>query len=162
MVDISTALDQLSRLKRNNQYTLTVSNLMASISVLSVTGKEILNQPWRYEVIVTSPHKNIMIESILSQKATLTFNPASIFNMSKRISSLDNPLQTRILHGVVREFSQIAFNKDETHYKVVLEPRLYLNLGCRCSTYIVIVLFIRIKASLQSLKRCCVSMISQA
>lgn len=126
MVDISTALDQLSRLKRNNQYTLTVSNLMASISVLSVTGKEILNQPWRYEVIVTSPHKNIMIESILSQKATLTFNPASIFNMSKRISSLDNPLQTRILHGVVREFSQIAFNKDETHYKVVLEPRLSL------------------------------------
>lgn len=126
MVDIPIAFDQLGKLKASNQYTLTIDNLNSSLSVLSLTGEETLNQPWRYEVIVTSTDKSILVQSVLAQKATLTFNPKLSFNITKTITFSDNHIKERLLHGVVSEFSQIAVNKEEAHYKIVLEPRLVL------------------------------------
>ena len=126
MVDISTTLDQLGKLNRINQYTLTINNLIYSISVLSVTGKETLNQPWRYDIIFTCPDKQIPISSILSQSASLTFHEQGIAKQLIKISSLQKTTQSRTLYGIITQFSLLSVSNDEARYQVVLGPRLSL------------------------------------
>ncbi|WP_392553405.1 type VI secretion system tip protein VgrG [Orbus wheelerorum] len=108
----------------NNHYTLTIDQLDAATSVLAINSHEALNQLWCYEVIFTSENKLITIESVLSQKASLIFQPKSLLQNISKISSLDRPLQPRTLYGVVTKFSQIAINKEQAQYCIILEPRL--------------------------------------
>ena len=61
----------------NNRYTLKLSDL-SSLSIVSVVGRESLNTPWRYEIIFTSPNKQLRINHLLSQPASLTFEAPSL------------------------------------------------------------------------------------
>ncbi|WP_392560379.1 type VI secretion system Vgr family protein [Orbus mooreae] len=112
----------------NNHYKLTIEglNLSTRLSVLSLDGHEALNQPWRYEITFTSTDKQIPIHAVLSQSASLTFEAPNFAKQLTKISSLEKPVQSRILYGVITEFSLLAVSKDEARYRVVLQPRLAL------------------------------------
>ncbi|XKM12784.1 type VI secretion system tip protein VgrG [Orbaceae bacterium ac157xtp] len=122
--DTASALTKI--LPTHNRYTLQVDGLIAPLSVFSIKGDEALNKPWRYEVEFTSTHKNLEVSQLLSQPASLSFNPDVINEFVNQISSLDVPQAPRTLYGVVTEFSQLSVNKDEALYRVTLQPRLAL------------------------------------
>ncbi|WP_392553086.1 type VI secretion system tip protein VgrG [Orbus wheelerorum] len=111
---------------RNNRYSLSITDMLSPISVLSIQGHEQLNQPWHYAITFTSRDKQIRISSALSQSASLAFLAPNFTPQVTQISSLDKPATNRTLYGVVTEFSQLSVNKDEAHYRVVLQPRLAL------------------------------------
>ena len=109
-----------------NHYILSIDSVDASaeISVLSIEGKEELNQPWRYTINFNSPNKHIAIDSVLSQPASLTFQSANLIEQLIEISGLiDKP---RTLYGIITEFSLISMSQEQAQYRVVLEPRVAL------------------------------------
>lgn len=112
----------------NNQYTLKIDGLHSSagLSVLSIEGQASLNQPWRYEISFTCADKQIPINSVLSQSASLTFEAPSLTAQVAQISSLEKPTLPRTLYGIVTEFSLLSISKEEARYRVVLQPRLAL------------------------------------
>ena len=110
----------------SNHYILSIDNVdaTAEISVLSIEGKEELNQPWRYTINFNSPNKHIAIDSVLSQPASLTFQSANLIEQLIEISGLiDKP---RTLYGIITEFSLISMSQEQAQYRVVLEPRVAL------------------------------------
>ncbi|WP_392562254.1 type VI secretion system tip protein VgrG [Orbus sturtevantii] len=126
---LDTALDSLTNAlstQQHNRYSLTLLGLSSALSVLSVHGNEALNQLWRYEIIVTSLDPHITIDSVLNQPAQFSFLAPNLLTQVTHISSLDKPAMPRTLYGVVTEFAQLSVNKDEAHYRLVLQPRLAL------------------------------------
>ncbi|WP_392563926.1 type VI secretion system tip protein VgrG [Orbus wheelerorum] len=123
--ELSYALNTLAS-GRNNRYSLSITDMLSPISVLSVDGHEYLNQPWRYEIIFTSRDHHIPIDIVLTQSARFTFLAPNLIEYVTQISSLDKPATNRSLYGIVTEFSQLSVNKDEAHYRVILQPRLAL------------------------------------
>ncbi|WP_392562404.1 type VI secretion system tip protein VgrG [Orbus sturtevantii] len=126
---LDTALDSLTgtlSTQQHNKYALTLSGLSSALSVLSVQGNEALNQPWRYEIIVTSLDPHISIDSVLNQPAQFSFLAPNLLTQVTHISSLDKPAMPRTLYGLVTEFAQLSVNKDQAHYRLVLQPRLAL------------------------------------
>ncbi|XKM14298.1 type VI secretion system tip protein VgrG [Orbaceae bacterium ac157xtp] len=122
--DTASALTKI--LPTHNRYTLQIDGLNAPLSIFSLKGDEALNNPWCYEVEFTSTSKNLEVSQLLSQPASLSFNPDVINEFVNQISSLDVPQAPRTLYGVVTEFSQLSVNKDEALYRVTLQPRLAL------------------------------------
>ena len=112
----------------HNRYQLAINGLPSTttLSVLSISGREDLNQPWRYEINFTCTDKQIPVDAILRQSASLTFQTPHIAEQLTKISSLEKPQPPRTLYGVITEFSLLSINKDEAHYQVVLQPRLAL------------------------------------
>ncbi|MWP46017.1 type VI secretion system Vgr family protein [Gilliamella sp. Pas-s27] len=125
---LASHVDLLGKTKPLNRYSLSIDGLEVTteISVLSLEGKEQLNQPWKYTINFTSQNKQILIDSVLSQKASLTFHPNSLPITLTQISSLDIEDKPRTLYGVITEFSFVSMSEDQAHYRVVLEPRLAL------------------------------------
>ena len=129
-------IDSLSSLAGNlltghsaqNNYSLSIDgvDLLTTISILSLEGKEELNQPWQYAIHFTSPNKHISIDSILNQTASLTFHPRQLPLKLTQISSLDKLDKSRTIYGVITEFSLVSMSKDEAHYCVTLVPRIAL------------------------------------
>lgn len=111
-----------------NNYSLSIDKLNSTsdISVLSLEGKEELNYPWRYLVNFTSQNKQISIDSVLSQSASITFHPRSLPLHLTQISSLDVLDKSRTIYGVITEFSLLSISEDEAHYQILLEPRVGL------------------------------------
>lgn len=111
-----------------NNYSLSIERLDASsnISILSIEGKEQINQPWRYIINLTSQNKQISINSVLSQAASLTFHPRGKSLELKQISSQDIHDKPRTIYGVITEFSLVSMSEDQAQYRVVLEPRIAL------------------------------------
>jgi type VI secretion system secreted protein VgrG len=122
---IETDSSELS-LEKSKCYTLQIENSDLFLPILSINGEQQLNQLWRYEIIVTSNHRQLQVETILAQKAILTFQPPSSPSPLKKFSSSTMSSLPRTLYGIITEFSQIAVNKQQVSYKVVLEPRLAL------------------------------------
>jgi type VI secretion system secreted protein VgrG len=99
---------------------------LSELSVLCLKTQETLNKPWRYEIIFTSNNKQLTADAILTQKASLTFQPKPHHLLSMQLSTLTLPTLPRTLHGVITEFSQLSVNKQQAQYKVILAPRLAL------------------------------------
>ncbi|WP_294615543.1 type VI secretion system Vgr family protein [uncultured Gilliamella sp.] len=111
----------------HNRYTLTVESVSSPVSVLYIEGEEQLNQPWRYTISFTSSDKALSIDSLLNQKASLSFNPVinkSLGSAIRSLSDFPSVSDTRTLYGVITAFNQLSVNKDEAHYQVTLSPRL--------------------------------------
>ena len=111
-----------------NNYSLSIDgvDLLTTISILSLEGKEELNQPWQYTIHFTTPNKHISIDTILNQSASLTFHPRHLPLQLTQISSLDKLDKSRTIYGVITEFSLVSMSKDEAHYCVTLVPRIAL------------------------------------
>jgi type VI secretion system secreted protein VgrG len=122
----SDLLTPMSSSTTSNAYILKITNKHLPFSILSINGTASLNQPWRYEIVVTSSDTQIQVDAILAQHATLTFQPPLRPILLNTLSSLTPPTLPRTLYGVITEFSQIAVNRQEARYKLVLEPRLAL------------------------------------
>jgi type VI secretion system secreted protein VgrG len=122
------SLSLLTGKKTFNNYSLSFDKLDVSteISVLSLQGKETLNQPWQYLIEFTSPDTSIAINSVLSQPASLTFHPQNLPLSLNRISSLDVLDKPKTRYGVITEFSLVSMNKEQAHYRVLLAPRMAL------------------------------------
>ncbi|TEA26640.1 contractile injection system protein, VgrG/Pvc8 family, partial [Candidatus Schmidhempelia bombi] len=114
------------QLTNSNNYTLQIDGITSLLFMHTVTGQETLNKPWRYEIIFTSSDKQIATDAILTQKASLTFQPKPHHLLSMQLSTLTLPTLPRTLHGVITEFSQLSVNKQQAQYKVILAPRLAL------------------------------------
>jgi type VI secretion system secreted protein VgrG len=114
-----------------NHYSLSIESLALSsnISILSIEGIEALNQPWQYIINFNSSDKLISIDSVLSQSASLTFHPEILSSLSSKINKLSSlyPLdKAKTLYGVITQFNLVSMNKDQAHYRIVLEPRMAL------------------------------------
>ncbi|WP_082209378.1 type VI secretion system Vgr family protein [Gilliamella sp. wkB171] len=125
----------------HNRYTLTIEALGSAISVLDVSSDETLNQPWHYRISFTSSDKHLTLDSVLNQKAAFIFHPANNFDIVSKVTQTLNTLSafaplessltdllssgdSRIVYGVITEFSQLSVNKEQAHYQVVLSSVL--------------------------------------
>ena len=128
MDQLTNSLVSLSGRLSHNNYSLSVdgSDVLSSISVVSIKGHERLNEPWQYQIDFTSEDKQISIASMLSQAASLTFHPNQSPLQVTQISSFDHVAKTRKLYGIITEFSLVSISEDEARYRVKLEPRMAL------------------------------------
>ena len=128
MDQLTNSLVSLSGRLSHNNYSLSVdgSDVLSSISVVSIKGHERLNEPWQYQIDFTSEDKQISIASMLSQTASLTFHPNQSPLQVAQISSFDHVAKTRKLYGIITEFSLVSISEDEARYRVKLEPRMAL------------------------------------
>lgn len=122
-------INGLSGAVAQNRYILTIEELNSPISILKVKSEEQLNQPWRYTITFTSADKTLSNETFLNKNASFSFNPATNNTINSTIQSLidltyGNDNNQRKIFGIITEFNQLSFNKDEAHYQVVLSPRL--------------------------------------
>lgn len=125
-------LDGISSLvnsKATNHYSLAIDGFSSTseLSVLSIEGREVLNQPWQYIISFTCSNKQIDINSVLTRSASISFYPNS--NLPKQLSQFSSYAQTeknKTLYGVITEFSLLSISKDEARYQVVLQLRLAL------------------------------------
>ena len=64
----------------SNRYHSTIDgqSTTTTLSVLSLSGQEDLNQPWRYEINFTYTDKQITVDAILRQSDSLTFQKTHI------------------------------------------------------------------------------------
>ncbi|OCG18820.1 hypothetical protein A9G24_11290, partial [Gilliamella sp. App6-5] len=74
----------------------------------------------------TSTNRQISIDSVLSQTASLTFHPNPLPLTLTQISSLDIEDKPRTLYGVITEFSFVSMSEDQAHYRVVFESKVAL------------------------------------
>ena len=104
-----------------NHYSLSIDQLdeLTILSIYSINGQESLNEPWHYEITFTSTNKQIDINSILNQPASLTFHAPNSIKQLIQLSSLTSPAQNRTIYGVITEFSLISVSKDEARYQVI-------------------------------------------
>ncbi|WP_081296712.1 MULTISPECIES: type VI secretion system Vgr family protein [unclassified Gilliamella] len=125
---LASHLDSLARITPMNRYSFSIDGLdmTTEISVLSLEGKEQLNQPWQYCIDFTSTNRQISIDSVLSQTASLTFHPNPLPLTLTQISSLDIEDKPRTLYGVITEFSFVSMSEDQAHYRVVFESKVAL------------------------------------
>ena len=131
MDSIQSIVNSVSSLVNNkmlNHFSLSIDgfSLVSELSVLSVEGKEVLDQPWQYCINFTTQDKQIDINTILSHPASLTFHPQTLPKQLMQLSSLTLTEKAKTLYGVITEFSLLSMNKDEARYQVILEPRLAL------------------------------------
>ncbi|WP_294833140.1 type VI secretion system Vgr family protein [uncultured Gilliamella sp.] len=122
-------INGLSGAVAQNRYTLTIEELNSPISILKVKSEEQLNQPWRYTITFTCADKTLSNETFLNKNASFSFNPATNNTINSTIQSLidltyGNDSNQRKIFGIITEFNQLSFNKDEAQYQVVLSPRL--------------------------------------
>ena len=135
---LMTGIASLAKNVHHNYYSLSIDrlNALTQLSVVSLNGQEVLNEPWHYEITFTSPEKQLDINAILKQPASLTFYAPALIKQPTGISSLDQPAKTRTIHGVITEFSLISVSKEETCYQVILKPRVALLANeHRCAIY---------------------------
>ena len=85
-----------------NQYSLSIDHLdkLTTLSIYSIIGNESLNEPWHYEITFTSSNKQIDINSILNQPASLTFHAPNPIKQLVHLNSLTPLAQNRTIYGV--------------------------------------------------------------
>ena len=131
-------IGSLANSSQLNQYSLSIDQLndLTMLSIYSIDGHESLNEPWYYKITFTSTNKQIDINSILNQPASLTFHAPDPLKQLIQLSSLTAPAQNRTIYGVITEFSLISVSKDEARYQVILNSRLALLANeHRCAIY---------------------------
>ncbi|GFZ98818.1 type VI secretion system Vgr family protein [Dyella caseinilytica] len=111
-------------------YHLSITGTPALLSVLSFKGEEPLSTPYRFEIDVTSSFADLTTASILGKTASFAIQPIDLTVMSlaslvgELANTLASPAPARVFHGLITEFHQISTSADQTHYRLVLEPRL--------------------------------------
>ncbi|MTH48909.1 contractile injection system protein, VgrG/Pvc8 family, partial [Intestinirhabdus alba] len=99
-----------------NRYRLDIPSCASAMDVEHFSGREALSEPYRYDIVFTSPDRDIEARQMLNQPATLTLG--------------SGPLQRlfagRRVHGVVTRFQRIGSSADQSVYQIVLEPFLSL------------------------------------
>ncbi|MBU3056394.1 type VI secretion system tip protein VgrG [Pseudomonas indica] len=86
---------------------LTIEGLSTDLQVLSFTGREALNLPYRFDIELVSERPDLDIEALLNRPAYLRFGPAQ-----------------GGVHGIVYRAEHGDSGKRLTRYSITLRPRL--------------------------------------
>ena len=88
-------------------FSLTVEGFVGDLQVLSFTGSEGINQPYRFDLELVSEDPQLDLEALLHKQAFLAFDP-----------------QGSGVHGQIYRVAQGDIGKRLTHYSISLVPRL--------------------------------------
>ncbi|WP_202404630.1 type VI secretion system Vgr family protein [Pantoea sp. Seng] len=99
-----------------NRYSLHIPACNAVIDVESLNGTEALSANYQYDVLFTSPDKDISPEKTLRKAVTLTM----------RTGSLLEPDSQKIVHGYITDFRRLTGSADQVSYLIIIEPRFAL------------------------------------
>lgn len=127
MERVEKILATMAKSEHDNQYCLMIDeiHLSSMISVLSIDMQESLNQSCCYDIMFTTPNKQMVIITIFSQVASLIFEVPSLTSLAQ-ISFLEKSTLPRTLYGIITEFSLLSISKDETCYRAALQLSLAL------------------------------------
>ena len=112
----------------HSRHKLQVSDVDASLDVLTFKGEEHLSQPFKYDVEFTSAAQDIAVEKMLGRAATFSLHglPPKYPKMTPDFLSIVPEPPLRTLHGVVTGFKRLSDSNDEARYALTLQPRLAL------------------------------------
>ena len=99
-----------------NRYSLQIIGCDSVIDVESLNGTEALSANYQYDVLFTSPDKDISPEKMLRKAVTLTM----------RTGSLLEPESQKIVHGYITDFRRLTGSADQVSYLIIIEPRFAL------------------------------------
>jgi type VI secretion system secreted protein VgrG len=111
-------------------YSIHIIGTLAPLSVLRFKVIEAISTPYCAEIEVTSPIADLPMASILGKPASFTIQPIDSANASLRAlvgdlaDTLASPARARVFHGLITQFDQLSTSADQTHYRLVLEPRV--------------------------------------
>jgi len=99
-----------------NRYKLSIPSCSSSIDVENFNGTEALSENYHYDVLFTSPDKDITAAQMLRKPATLTMGTGELMVLSGQ----------KMVHGYITDFHRLTGSADQVTYLVVIEPRLAL------------------------------------
>jgi type VI secretion system secreted protein VgrG len=126
----------MSMVVPSQAYQLKLAPHPAPFSVLKFKGRDALSELYRYEIEFTSPESDIPMDKVLGRPAKFIIEPIDpeMANLHKMFGEAWKKFSemppARTIHGVITQFDEIGKSADETHYRVLLEPKLAdLNRG---------------------------------
>lgn len=99
-----------------NRYQLSIPSCSSSIDVENFNGAEALSENYCYDVLFTSPDKDITAAQMLRKPATLTMGTGELMGLSGQ----------KMVHGYITDFHRLTGSADQVTYLIVIEPRLAL------------------------------------
>ncbi|SNY63058.1 type VI secretion system Vgr family protein [Pantoea sp. GL120224-02] len=99
-----------------NRYSLHIPACNAVIDVESLNGTEVLSANYQYDVLFTSPDKDISPEKMLRKAVTLIMG----------IGPLQKFESQKIVHGYITDFRRLTGSADQVSYLIIIEPRFAL------------------------------------
>ena len=93
-----------------DRFLLEVEGLTSTLRVVRFTGREDVNELFRFDVVVASEDPSIAFDAVLGQSALLTLLGAG---------------EPRYVHGMVARFEQGSGGRKLTTYRVTLVPRVF-------------------------------------
>lgn len=112
----------------HNRHKLRVSEVQATLDVLTFTGEERLSEPFKYTIEFTCTEQDLAPAQILGRKAwfSLYGPPPKFPQMSPDWLTVIPEPPLRTVYGVVTGFKRLSDSRDEARYEIVLQPRLAL------------------------------------
>lgn len=101
----------------------------APFSVMEFEGDEGVSRLYRFEIQFTSPVADIPMDQVLGRPARFIIDPIDpnaqyLEKMfGENASKFSEMPPARTIHGIVTQFDQFGTSADETHYRIVIEPR---------------------------------------
>ncbi len=99
-----------------NRYSLQIPACSSVIDVESLNGTAALSANYHYDVLFTSPDKDISPEQMLRKAVTLTMGTGSLPEFKSQ----------KIVHGYITDFRRLTGSADQVSYLIVIEPRFSL------------------------------------
>lgn len=111
-----TLAESLSALVPLNRYQLTIPTCTAGLDVEDFSGKEEMSQLYSYTIHFTSAEKDIAVNQLLRQPATLTMGTGPLESLNPQ----------KVVHGVITQAERLSGSADQARYAVRLQPKLAL------------------------------------
>ncbi|KFE53374.1 contractile injection system protein, VgrG/Pvc8 family, partial [Pseudomonas syringae] len=112
----------------HSRHKLRVSEVQATLDVLTFTGEEKLSEPFKYTIEFTCTEQDLAPAQILGRKAWFSlYGPAPKFpRMSPDWLTVIPEPPLRTVYGVVTGLKRLSDSRDEARYEILLQPRLAL------------------------------------
>ncbi|KVG09273.1 type VI secretion protein Vgr [Burkholderia vietnamiensis] len=120
----------MSMILPSQAYELKLAPHPAPTSVLRFTGRDAVSELYHYDIEFTSPVAGIPMDQVVGRPAKFIVSPVDPnMNYLRRMFG-ENAEQFSALptaytiHGIITEFDEFGTSNDQTHYRVLLEPKL--------------------------------------
>jgi len=112
----------------HSRHKLRISEVEATLDVLTFTGEEKLSEPFKYTIEFTCTEQDLAPAQILGRKAwfSLYGPPPKFPQMSPDWLTVIPQPPLRTVYGVVTGFKRLSDSRDEARYEILLQPRLAL------------------------------------
>lgn len=99
-----------------NRYRIDIPSCSSPLDVEDFSGNEGLSKTYQYDILFTSPDKDLDATQLLLKSASLIMGTGALQNL----------LDQKVVHGVVTDLLRISSSADEAKYQLTLEPSLAL------------------------------------